>query len=175
MDYLKRKWTLWYKSLDVNHDGSVSFDDAQECQRKFLEMNQLTSEKTEQVRADVEQWWTTFILPSKDATVTLEIFLERLEDEYKSDREAFVQKMNTCFSTIFNVFDTNADREISVDEQIMYFKAFGQDNEKPFRQAFVLMEPKNDTIPLQQVVNAWVQFTTCDDETQKDVIKESFE
>ncbi|CAG2210116.1 Sarcoplasmic calcium-binding protein [Mytilus edulis] len=175
MDYLKRKWTLWYKSLDVNHDGSVSFDDAQECQRKFLEMNQLTSEKTEQVRADVEKWWTTFILPSKDATVTLEIFLERLEDEYKSDREAFVQKMNTCFSTIFNVFDTNADREISVDEQIMYFKAFGQDNEKPFRQAFVLMEPKNDTIPLQQVVNAWVQFTTCDDETKKDVIKESFE
>ncbi|CAC5424797.1 Sarcoplasmic calcium-binding protein [Mytilus coruscus] len=175
MDYLKKKWALWYRSLDVNHDGSVSFDDVKECQRKFVELNQLTSEKIEQIRADVEKWWTTFILPSKDATVTMENFLEKLAEEYKSDKGAFVQKMNTCFSTILNVFDTNADREISVEELIISFKAFGQDNEKLIRQNFVLMEPKNETVPLQQVVNAWVQFTTCADETKKDVIRDSFE
>lgn len=29
-DFLVSKWKLWYKSLDVNHDGKISIEDVEE-------------------------------------------------------------------------------------------------------------------------------------------------
>jgi hypothetical protein len=37
------------------------------------------------------------------------------------------------------------------------------------------MEPADDTVPLEKVVKAWVQFVTCDDPSKKDIVRDSFE
>jgi len=29
-EYIVAKWKLWYKSLDVNHDGKISIEDVEE-------------------------------------------------------------------------------------------------------------------------------------------------
>ena len=175
MEYLYKKWTMWYRSLDVNHDGGISFDDVEECRKKFVELNNLPDEKAKEINSDVEKWWTTYILPNKGATLTLEEFLDKLTKEYTTDKAAFVGRMNTCFSTLFNVFDTNKDKDISVEEMIVAFKAFGHDNEKIVRHNFTQMEPADDTVPLEKVVKAWVQFVTCDDPSKKDIVRDSFE
>lgn len=175
MDYLLKKWTAWYHTLDVNHDGCLSYGDVEECQTKFLDVNGITGDKATQIKDEVEKWWTTYVLPSKDASVTLEQFLGKQKEEYSADAEGFTKRMTDCFSAIFDVFDANKDREMSVDELVNAFKSFGHDNEKLVRQNFTLMEPKNDTVPLKDVVNAWVQFTTGNDPAQKDVIRDSIE
>lgn len=39
MDYLTKKWKYWYSYLDVNKDGMISFDDVEECRKKFAELH----------------------------------------------------------------------------------------------------------------------------------------
>ncbi|KAJ8313956.1 hypothetical protein KUTeg_008517 [Tegillarca granosa] len=57
MDYLKGKWQTWYKSLDVNHDGTVSMEDVEESRNKFTELHHLLGDKAQGVKTDMEQWW----------------------------------------------------------------------------------------------------------------------
>jgi hypothetical protein len=58
--------------------------------------------------------------------------------------------------------------KFTTNEFIIAFQAFGHENEKLIRKTFELMNPKDGLIPLKDVVNAWIQFTTCDDPHKKD-------
>lgn len=175
MDYLLKKWTAWYGTLDVSHDGCLSFDDAEECQNKFLEVNGISGDKATQIKGEIEKWWTTYVLPSKDASVTLEQFLGKQKDEYSADAEGYAKRMTDCFTEIFDVLDVNKDGEMSVDELVNAYKSFGNDNEKLVRQNFAFLEQKNESLPLKDIVNAWVQFTTCNDPSKKDVVRDSLD
>lgn len=175
MNYMNHKWKLWYKSLDVNHDGVISFADVEESRSKFAKLHHLLGDKAQGVKVDMEGWWIEYILPSKEGTVTLEQFLEKCGSQYNADKAAYTAKMTKCFNTIFDVIDTNKDRSIELNEFIIAFQAFGHENENLIRKTFELMNPKDGLIPLKDVVNAWIQFTTCDDPHKKDVVKESFE
>lgn len=37
-DFLVSKWKLWYKSLDVNHDGKISIEDVEESRYINIEV-----------------------------------------------------------------------------------------------------------------------------------------
>ena len=55
-DYLVKKWKAWYKSLDVNHDGKISFEDVEESRNKFTELHHLLGDKASSVKVDMEKW-----------------------------------------------------------------------------------------------------------------------
>ena len=175
MDFLVHKWKLWYRSLDVNHDGVISFADVEESRSKFTDLHKELGDKAAGVKIDMEKWWTKYILPSKTGELSLEQFLDKCKSEYSADKTAFCQKMSDCFNNLFDVIDTNKDRSIELDEYIIAFKAFGHENEKLVTKSFELMNPQNGLIPLKDIVNAWIQFVTSNDPHQKDVVKESFE
>lgn len=175
MDYLIHKWKLWYKSLDVNHDGLITYADVEESRSKFAELHHLLGDKAKGVKVDMEGWWMKYILPSKEGTLTQEQFLDTCKKEYTKDKAAFIKKMTDCYNTIFDVIDTNKDRSIELSEFIIAFQAFGHENEGLIRKCFELMDPKDGLIPIKDIVNAWIQFTSCDDPHKKDVVKESYE
>ncbi|VDI71995.1 Hypothetical predicted protein [Mytilus galloprovincialis] len=175
MEFLNHKWKLWYKSLDVNHDGKISFADVEESRSKFAELHKLLGDKASGVKIDMEGWWIKYILQSKDREISLEQFLERCGSEYQADKAKYTAKMTECFNVLFDVIDTNKDRSIELSEYIIAFQAFGHENENLVRKSFELLNPKDGLIPLKDIVNSWIQFTTSDDPHKKDVVKESFE
>ncbi|XP_060076788.1 sarcoplasmic calcium-binding protein-like [Ylistrum balloti] len=174
-DFLNNKWKIWYKSLDVNHDGKISIEDVEESRNKFTDLHQLVGDKSSGVKVDMEKWWNTYIFPSAGAEVSESDFLSFLGGQYSKDKAGFVKNMTDCFNTIFDVIDTNKDRSIDLNEFIYAFKAFGHENEDVVRKAFALFKPTDNTVPLRTVVDAWISFVTCEDESKADIIKKAFE
>ncbi|XP_069111046.1 sarcoplasmic calcium-binding protein-like [Argopecten irradians] len=174
-DFLIAKWKIWYKSLDVNHDGKISFEDVEESRNKFTDLHNLVGEKSSGVKVDMEDWWNTYIFPTKGAEISEEEFLKMLGDQYKADKAAFNAKMSDCFNKIFDVIDTNKDRSIDLDEFIYAFKAFGHENEDIVKKAFSLFNPTKNTVPLRTVVDSWIAFVTADEAGKDDIIKKAFE
>lgn len=175
MDFMTHKWKLWYRSLDVNHDGVISYADVEESRSKFTNLHKILGDKAENIKLDMEKWWLEYILPSKTDELPLEKFVDKNKTEYSADKKAYTDKMTKCFNELFDVIDTNKDRSIELSEYIIAFQAFGHENEKLVSKSFELMNPQNGLIPLKDIVNAWIQFTTSDDPHKKDVVKESFE
>lgn len=175
MDFLAHKWKLWYKSLDVNHDGVISYADVEESRSKFTKLHEILGDKANSIKLDMEKWWLAYILPSKSGEISMQQFIDKNKSEFSADKKAYTDKITKCFNELFDVIDTNKDRSIELSEYIIAFQAFGHENEKLVTKSFELMNPKDGLIPLKDIVNAWIQFVTSEDPHQKDVVKESFE
>lgn len=176
MDYLVSKWKLWFHSLDVNHDGKISFEDVEESRNKFTDLHKLIGEKATGVKVDMEAWWNKYIFKEAEgAELSEDMFIEQNMNSYKKDSAAFTKEITECFNMIFDVIDTNKDRTIELNEFIYAFKAFGHENEGLVKKAYELMKPTKEGIPLCDIVQAWVNFVTNPDSSKPDVIKQAFD
>ncbi|XP_048756142.1 sarcoplasmic calcium-binding protein-like isoform X1 [Ostrea edulis] len=175
MDYLTKKWKIWYTSLDVNHDGKISFEDVEESRNKFTNLHELVGDKATGVKVDFEKWWNTYIFrtgPGKE--ISEDEFVDSLKAAYNKDKKGFKAEIQKCFDEIFDVIDTNKDRSIELDEFIYAFKAFGHENEELIRKAFALYKAPSGLVPLRDIVSEWVKFITEEDSSVSDIIMEAF-
>ncbi|KAL4222881.1 hypothetical protein ACF0H5_018921 [Mactra antiquata] len=174
--YLVSKWKIWYKSLDVNHDGKISKADVEESRNKFSELHELNDEKKALISENFDKWWNLFIFGGNlDAEISEEEFVGKLNKEFSADKAKFVAKISDCFDMFFDVIDTNKDRSISEEEFLYAFKAYGHENvalDKSFFQAY---GPKGGLVPLKDIVASWINFATSEDASKDDVVKKGFD
>ncbi|KAL4222880.1 hypothetical protein ACF0H5_018920 [Mactra antiquata] len=175
LEYLVAKWKLWYKSLDVNHDGTISFADVEESRNKFTELHGLDEEKKKQVLENFENWWNIYIFKNKTGEISEEDFVGTLTKEYIACKDTFIENMKKCFNTLFDVIDTNKDRSISEDEFLIAFKAYGHENVALDKTFFTAYKPVNGLVSLRTIVDSWVDFVCSDDKDKPDVVKAGFE
>jgi Ca2+-binding EF-hand superfamily protein len=46
MDFLKQKWSYWFSTLDVNHDGMITRADVDQTLRDFPKVEGLTAKES---------------------------------------------------------------------------------------------------------------------------------
>lgn len=176
MDYLTKKWKYWYSYLDVNHDGMISFEDVEECRKKFAELHKLKADKAKSVNVDIEKWWNKYIFRAgAGKELSVDDFLNILTSDYKKDKAAFKKSIQECFEEVFNVIDIDKDRTIDLEEFLYAFRAFGHENEDILKTVFKSYKASNDKVPIRQLVDSWVQFVCDEDGSKKDVLREAFE
>ncbi|XP_060557902.1 sarcoplasmic calcium-binding protein-like isoform X3 [Ruditapes philippinarum] len=174
-DFLVSKWKIWYKSLDVNHDGTISMEDVEESRQKFSELHHLDAEKKKMVMENFEKWWNEYVFRGKKGEVSETQFIEALQNDYKADKNKFKKQMEKCFDTIFDVIDTNKDRSISEDEFLIAFEAYGHENVALDTKFFKAYNPVDGLVPLKDIVASWVDFATSSDASKPSVVKTAFE
>ncbi|XP_048756144.2 sarcoplasmic calcium-binding protein-like [Ostrea edulis] len=175
MEYLVAKWKHWYSYLDVNKDGTISFDDVEECRKKFTKLHALAGEKAKSVEVDIEKWWKTYIFRSSATDEMSENdFISILSADYKKDKQAFKANIQKCFMEVFDVIDVDKDRTIDLGEFQYAFKAFGHENDDILKTVFESYKSADGKVPIKQVVDTWVQFVTDEDSSKKDILKEAF-
>jgi Ca2+-binding EF-hand superfamily protein len=166
---------MWYKSVDVNHNGVVSLEDMKECGENFTELHHFLGNKADSVTSDIDAWWRSYILPCFYGSVSEEQFLFRLSAYRNKHKATFEAEMKRCFNEIFVVFDTNKNGVIEFSEFTTAYKAYGHENESLLTNAFNHIKGTNDVIHIRDIVSIWVQFVTNDDSSKPDDVSEAFE
>ncbi|XP_045168190.1 sarcoplasmic calcium-binding protein-like isoform X1 [Mercenaria mercenaria] len=174
-DFLVKKWKIWYESLDVNHDGTISMEDVEESRNKFSELHHLDADKKKMVMENFEKWWHKYVFRGETGEISEQKFVDTLSKEFMADKAKFCAKMQNCFDEIFDVIDTNKDRSISEDEFLIAFKAYGHENVALDTNFFKAYNPKDGLVPLRDIVTSWVDFATSTDSSKKSIVKEAFE
>lgn len=175
-DFLKAKWKLWYKSLDVNHDGKISIEDVEESRSKFSELSGLDAEKSKQVQDNFTSWWNEFVFRGKTGEIEETEFVGALEKDFSGDKAKFTSEMTRCFNIFFDVIDTNKDRSISEDEFLIAFKAYGHENVALDTKFFKAYNPTDDgLVSLREIVDSWIDFVVGDDASKGSIVKTAFE
>ncbi|XP_045168191.1 sarcoplasmic calcium-binding protein-like isoform X2 [Mercenaria mercenaria] len=175
-DYLVAKWKLWYKSLDVNHDGKISIEDVEESRAKFSDLHKLDAEKSKQVQDNFTKWWNEFVFRGKTGEISETEFIDALNNDLKADSAKFKADMDRCFNIFFDVIDTNKDRSISEEEFLIAFKAYGHENVALDTKFFQAYNPKDGLVSLREIVDSWIDFVTGDDSSKSgSIVKTAFE
>nr|BAA25310.1 sarcoplasmic calcium-binding protein [Meretrix lusoria] len=174
-EFLISKWKIWYKSLDVNHDGTISMADVEESRSKFSELHHLDAEKKDMVMKNFEKWWKEYIFRGKDGEISEQEFVDALNKDFTADKNKFIATMQSCFDILFDVIDTNKDRSISEEEFLIAFKAYGHENVALDTKFFKAYNPKDGLVPLKDIVTSWVDFATSTDASKPSVVKTAFE
>lgn len=172
--FLISKWKMWFKWLDINKDGKLDFKDMDAARKRFAELNNLKEDEKKTTMDVFKNWWDDFIFSGKDELSEKE-FINSFNEQFKSNKDLFIDKMNRCFQVAFNLVDRNSEKLINEEEFIMGFRTSGHDNIELDKQFFKLYSPKDGLVSVGALVDSWVQFTTSEDTDKPDIVKTAFE
>ncbi|XP_052704453.1 sarcoplasmic calcium-binding protein-like [Crassostrea angulata] len=191
MEYLKKKWSVWFQTLDDDRDGVISTKDVGIATKKFagikeeLERRDKSGDKGPESREfDINKWWNVYIfrrgsevkMTNDEFEMTNDEFVNSLAEAYQKDNAAFPEEMERCFEDIANFLTPDMKRDITKEEFADAFKAFmvGQVDEKKIEEAYELFMAAHEKLTVQLIVDAWVQFTADVDQSKQDIIMEIY-
>jgi Ca2+-binding EF-hand superfamily protein len=123
----------------------------------------------------LDKWWDEFIFRKRPGPITEQEFVEMQHADYKADKGKYAKWVETSSKTIFDVLDINHDGMINEEEFLIAFRSSGHENVQLDKDFFNSYEPDNGKVPVKKMVDTWVTFVTCEDSSQKDIIKDAFE
>lgn len=184
MEYLKKKWSVWFQTLDGDHDGVISTKDMDISTKKFAEIKKelesrdnLGDKGPESGEFDIKKWWNDYIFrKGPEVKMTNNKFMNSLAEAYQKDNAAFRKEMERCFEDIANFLTPDMKRDITEKEFAGGFKAFkfGQVDEGKIKKVYELFMAAHEKITVQLLVDAWVQFTADVDQSKQDIIMEIY-
>lgn len=173
-DYLKGKWGLWFRMIDARHKSKLSMDDIKENEDRFAIISHLDAEKKKEIVSKLNKLVNENIFYGKDGPITEQDFIEMQNEDFKADKENYIEKRKNYFTTLFGIIDLTGEG-VTEEEFVNVFRAAGHENVQLDKQFFQRFNPVDGKIPLNVFVDAMVQFTTCEDSTKPDSVKEGIE
>ncbi|KAL4227020.1 glycerol-3-phosphate dehydrogenase [Mactra antiquata] len=185
---IEQKVRTWYRLHNKKKNGFMTKSDFVEMTQQFIEEYDLSTPVAEKVRSWLVHGWSSmieFIKTSEDngnALDTVPTVLKVakiLSSEGKVTEDmyvhAYIESMQlqpspfpTCFrqmvSLFFNVFDTDKDGYLTVDDLIRGLRCFGITNTEAVRAVFNDIDVNNTgKIDMECYISAWVEFMTGTD------------
>jgi hypothetical protein len=74
---------------------------------------------------------------------------------------------------MYDTIDINSDGMINEEEFLNGLRLGGFESVQINKDFFNSYEPENGKIPITKIVDTWVTFLTCEDNSQKDIIKDA--
>lgn len=174
-DYLVYKWELWFTMFDSKNMGKVYRKDAKEDEELFAKLSHLSEERKKEVMKIADEVWERIVFQGRAGPVTKQEFIDTHKKEYREDSEKFRKEMEECYTKLFDTFDISREGSVTFEEFIHGFKAIHHENiiiEKVYFDSF---GPVDGKVPCKKLVDSWVHFLTCDDSTQRDLVKVALE
>lgn len=170
---MQEKWNVWFRTLDVNHDGIITRADVDYTLKQFPLVEGLSKSEGKMAVDKIEAWWEKYILKGNNK-ITKADLLKDQEKEYTENKKNFVAKMKALCEDIFCILYTDKTKMISLDNFVKAYKVYGHDNEALLRKAFELYKPSHGVVPLQEFIDDWLLFLTNDDQSKIDVVYETY-
>ncbi|XP_045168996.2 sarcoplasmic calcium-binding protein-like [Mercenaria mercenaria] len=175
-DYVINKWRLWFRAMDINHKGQISSADVQQEGETFAELSHVDAERRKEILADLHKLWNEYIFRGKTSPINEEEFVEMNCHQYEDDKAKFQAGLRKCYTAFFSdIIDVCHEGFVTEEEFVNIMKAGGHENVAFHKKFFSFYKPDGGKVPQQFLIDSWVQFTTSDDSSQKDVVKEALE
>jgi len=160
-EHWERKLRTSFKRFDFDGDGLLTQSDINRIAENIIKAGNFTGSKADDVQKHYDEIWDKFIKPiTGGEAATCEDFLETLKSHGKNVLSLTSHQQLTI---IFDAVDTNTDDLIQLQEFIVYFNAFGMDEEFA-REAFKALDTNQDgVLSREEFLTAGKDFLTLEE------------
>ncbi|XP_053397082.1 sarcoplasmic calcium-binding protein-like [Mercenaria mercenaria] len=174
-EFLINKWRLWFRVLDVKGTGQYSREDEAQDEARYARLSHLDPEHKEEVVEALRGLMDEYYFRGKQGPIYEQEFVDMNNDDFKADKGKFEERMKKCFETGYKIFETNGDGMITKDAFQKAYFAYGHKNLELVNKLFQSYNPVDDKVPVKTIADSWVLFTTNEDSSVRDVVREALE
>lgn len=168
-DLQRQKQVYIFNLLDYNKNGYIELEDFIDIAENLCDVrdDELDTEEGKQVMEQCRTLWDKleqYIDENHDDKCELDEWLKFIEEELiKNTHDWYKDSVNSLVGLLFDIYDTNGDGHIEVDEYLDIFLSFrlqaGQ-----VSKSFQLLDLNGDKeISKQELINAVSEFLLSDD------------
>lgn len=128
------------------------------------------------MKKNLDKLWEDYIFRGRSGAIKEDEFVEMNSKLYAADKAKFQDEMKKVYTSLFSdIIDVTGEGSINEKEYVDILKACGHENIALSKKFFDLYNPVDGKVPLQVMIDSWVQFTSCDDSSKRDIVKEGIE
>jgi len=141
-EFWERKMKMFFKRLDFNRNGELTWEDYRLRADRFIELGKLEDHRAREVREKYLQVWTdNFEQKTNLKRINEQAFIELFQGS--NGKEALQRAMDESLRLGFDIVDRNADGVIQLDEFIHFYWAYGF-TEDVAKTAFKALDTNGD-------------------------------
>ncbi|XP_033746414.1 uncharacterized protein LOC117331689 [Pecten maximus] len=185
--FIEGKIRMWYKMYNLKHDGGMGKEDFAYMTDVFIKEFKPNAALEAELRHWLHNHWCIIISEGKDlatagkpggitvencpALLEVETILksdQRITEEHyvkafgqlvEVNKDLFVKTFTKMVTVFFNLFDTDCDGFITVEDMIRGFRCFGIDQEEATRAIFNdLDKNKTGKVSRDVYLSEWIEF-----------------
>jgi len=141
-EFWDNKMKMFFKRLDFNRNGELTYEDYRLRADRFIELGKLPEQRAREVRDKYLQVWTeNFEQKTKLKRIDQQAFLEIFRGE--EGKEALLRAVDQSLRLGFDIVDSNADGVIQLEEFTRFYWAYGF-TEDVAKTAFEALDTNGD-------------------------------
>ncbi|XP_060590846.1 sarcoplasmic calcium-binding protein-like [Ruditapes philippinarum] len=173
-DYIINKWKLWFRSIDIKRKGTISRADVKQEEDTLATLSHLDDDRRKQLQVNLDKIWDDIVFRGKEP-INEQTFVAMNIQDYTTNKQKFVEEVRKAYTAFFNLVDVSGEGSVSEEEFVNMMKACSHNNNALNKKFFEDYNPVDGKIACSVLVDSWVQFTSCDDSSKTDLIKEAIE
>ena len=186
--FIEGKVRLWYRLTNKNKTGFMSKMDFNEMADSFISEFGLAEKTGKEIRSWLVDGWDALIAFSKTTVegeeplisqqttpltlmiaekitkgdkINEDLYIDAYSEVLGINKGLFPAVFSQMVSAFFNIFDTNKDGFITVDDMTRGLKCFGIDQSDPLKLVFAELDSTGSgKIDRDTYVSAWLEFMT---------------
>lgn len=168
LQFLERKWRMWFRNLDLDSSGAISRRTAELCTKYFIDANDFNPKRVDEMTEILSTFWNVYIIKyheiGPDDGINQQQFVDRLRKHYQTNFEEFRSFFKRGFILSYIATDINTDGYIDYEELRGVWKSFNHVDDAITKKFFDSYKvDANGAIPISQVIDSWVDFVSGDD------------
>lgn len=159
--YLEGKWRNFFRFLDVDRDGVVSFRDYEILAKRFAELAGMPDLDAEEVRKSCLRWWWVMekTIGKKTENMTENSFVESITTMMTSPHVNARFSMASTWGAMFDVLDSDRDGQVTSEQLQLFYRCHGITDEFYVESVFRNLDTNRDgLVSRQEFIQALQEF-----------------
>ncbi|CAG0915572.1 unnamed protein product [Notodromas monacha] len=162
--FWRQKMRTHHHAIDINKDGTVSWDDFEELVKRFETLGNMNKDQAESFRKVLQNYWEEFWTSDPNAFVMADEFLRSMH--HVVNTSDLRKKVGAPLPYFFKAVDHDGSGEISVEEYKLFFKCLGLPEESAVKSFRAIDKNKDGLLSEKEFVKIGRDFFLSEDESR---------
>ena len=141
----------------------------------FASLSHIDDERRKEFQVNLDKLWEECVFRGRSDPINEQEFVDMNIRDYNANKEKFVEEKRNLYTALFDLIDVSREGSVSKEEYVNIIKACGHNNLPLMEQFFNNFNPVDGKVASSVLVESWVQFTSSDDSSKKDIVKDALE
>ena len=179
IEMMKKKWSSFFKLMDIDKDGILSSKDRDACLKGFSDIYKPEGESAMRLQSDLDAHWNNLLFPGQapdwSQQITEDQFVANMASLFENNKQSVTERVSTALKHLLSAADHDKNGIFTFDKFLKFHTAFNISHEDVVRITFDLIGPNpDDTCTFDEVHGFYVELFVGENKEKYATVKDAY-